>query len=139
MLEWKKIIFKRLEQTGDDKLSQTMDKNNMNLMNHASQIMVAKMESISVPVCMKCKNGIDGVPNCKISECDLPIELVNKDGRIGVVISNLKDGKWDFVIEDKTFDMYYIFGFDEDWDNVLHLWKMPRKAVLEHLGELTFY
>ena len=109
------------------------------MMNRAAQIMVSKMENIPIPVCMKCKSGIDGIPNCKISECNLPIELVSKDGmKIGVFVSNLKDDKWGFAIEDKTFDIYYMFGFDENWDHVIHLWKMPRKAVLEHLEDLTF-
>lgn len=113
--------------------------NNMDLINRTTQIMVAKMEQISVPVCMKCRNGINGIPNCRVSECDLPIELIGKEGRIGIVIANLIDDKWNFQVINKTYDVYYFFGFDKDWNEILGMWKMPRQAVLEHLEELEFF
>ena len=112
---------------------------NMFSINRGTQILVAKMENICVPVCVKCRNGINGIPNCRPDECDLPIELIGKEGRIGVIVSNLVDGKWDFYVKDRSFDVYYIFGFDKDWNEILHLWKMPKKAVLEHLEDLVFY
>lgn len=110
-----------------------MDKKNSIVMNHATKVLVARLENIQVKECIDCENGIDGIPNCKAGECDLPIELVNNEGRIGVIISNLENGKWDIAIVDKTFDMYYIFGFDADWNEILRLWKMPKKDILEHL------
>jgi hypothetical protein len=117
---------------------QNMEKD-MFLMNRAAQIMVAKMENITISECVKCKNGINGIPNCRPEECDLPIELVNGNIRICVVIANLIGDKWDFYVKDKTFDMYYIFGFDKEWNKILHVWKIPKKAILEHLGDLVFY
>lgn len=116
-----------------------MKETNLVTMNRAAQIMVAKLDNICVPVCMKCKSGISGIPNCRPNECDLPIELIGKEGKIGVIISNLVDGKWDFFIKDKTFDVYYVFGFDKDWNEILHLWKIPKKDVMKHLGKLEFH
>ncbi len=100
-------------------------------MNHAAKLMVAKLENIQIEECKICKNGIDGIPNCKAGECDLPIELVDKDGRIGVIVSNLENNAWNFPIDDRTLDKYYFFGFDENYDNV---WKIPGKEVVKRLG-----
>jgi|SRR3989304_267108 len=107
--------------------------NNKDLIEHSTKVMVAKLENISIPECLDCKKGINGIPDCHFGECDLPIQLMNKNGKIGIIVSNLKIDKWDFQVKDKTYDIYYLFGFDESWDNILHVWKIPKAEILNHL------
>lgn len=108
-----------------------------NKMNRAAKILVSKLENIPIRECKDCKQGISGIPNCKIGECDLPIELMTENGKIGIIASNLKEDMWNFRIEDRTCYMYYFLGFDEYWKNMEHAWKIPHDDVIEHLEKTT--
>lgn len=106
-------------------------------MNYIGKIMVAKIEKISVPECKICSKGIDGVPNCKIGECDLPIELENEEyGKIGVLAAKLEKNKWDFPIDkDNFYDTYFFLAFGENWEEIERVYRIPREDVEKHLEE----
>ena len=104
-------------------------------MDFIGKLLIAKMYQIEISECRECSKGNDGVPNCKSGECDLPIELKNDQyGKIKVLVSELKDGKWQFPFNRyEDYNTYFLLGFNENWENIEKVYSIPKEDMEEHM------
>ena len=104
-------------------------------MDFMGKLLIAKMYQIEISDCKKCPKGINGIPNCKPGECDLPIELKNDQyGKIKILVSKLKDGKWQFPFNRyEDYNTYFLLAFSENWENIEKVYAIPKEDMEDNM------
>ena len=113
-------------------MNNTEEQIKMDLM---GKLLIAKMYQIEISECRECPEGNDGVPDCKPGECDLPIELKNDQyGKIKVLVSELKDGRWQFPFNrNEDYNTYFLLAFSENWENIEKVYAIPKGDMEDHM------